>query len=181
MNDSTSRADEGSSTSSEVNVKCPLPGKGPILGIDFGTKRIGIAISDPAQSMALPLENYTLRSEQVDAEWLRQLARGYGVCGLVVGLPVHMSGEEGGKAKEARAFGAWAAGATSLPVTWWDERFSSAVADMHLDQAGDQGRRRKSRRDKLAAQAILQSFLDADDRTATPTSFRDTDCDGTGD
>ena len=148
-----------------------VPDEGALLGIDFGTKRIGVAISNPEQTMACPLENYTLQSPELDAEWLRQLARGYGARGLVIGLPVHMSGDEGGKAKEARAFGEWAAKATSLPVTWWDERYSSAVADMHLDQAGHSKKRRKSRRDQLAAQVILQSFLDADDRNAGPVSF----------
>lgn len=148
-----------------------LPHEGALFGIDFGTKRIGVAISNPEQTISMPLENYTLRDPQIDATWLRQLARGYGVRGLVIGLPVHMSGDEGSKAKQAREFGYWAAAATDLPVTWWDERYSSSVADMRLDQAGTSKSRRKGRRDQLAAQVILQSFLDADDRNAAPVSF----------
>ena len=148
-----------------------MPTEGALFGIDFGTKRIGVAISNPEQTMAMPLENYTLRKLDLDAAWLRQLARGYGVRGLVIGLPVHMSGDEGGKAKQAREFGLWAADATELPVTWWDERYSSSVADWRMDQSGLSKKRRKSRRDQLAAQVILQSFLDADDRDALPSSF----------
>lgn len=150
-----------------------MPDYGALFGIDFGTKRIGVAISNPEQTMSMPLENYTLRQPELDAAWLRQLARGYGVRGLVVGLPVHMSGDEGGKARQAREFGLWAAEATGLPVTWWDERYSSSVADMRLDQSGASKKQRKGRRDQLAAQVILQSFLDADDRHAAPSSFTD--------
>jgi len=152
---------------------CDLPREGALFGIDFGTKRIGVAISNPEQTMSMPLENYTLCNPDKDATWLRQLAKGYGVRGLVIGLPVHMSGDEGGKARQAREFGLWASRATDLPVTWWDERYSSSVADMRLDQAGASKKSRKGRRDQLAAQVILQSFLDADDRDAQPESFID--------
>jgi putative Holliday junction resolvase len=148
-----------------------IPTEGALFGIDFGTKRIGVAISNPEQTISMPLENYTLRKPDLDGAWLRQLARGYGVRGLVIGLPVHMSGDEGGKAKQAREFGQWVAEATSLPVAWWDERYSSSVADMRMDQAGVSKKRRKNHRDQLAAQVILQSFLDADDRKALPSSF----------
>ena len=148
-----------------------VPDVGVLLGIDYGTKRVGVAMSNEEQTMALPLENYTLRTHALDAEWLRRLASGYGAHGLVVGLPVHMSGDEGGKAGEAREFGRWAAEVTSLPVTWWDERFSSATADVRLNQSEVTKKRRASRRDQLAAQVILQAFLDAEDRTAPPQAF----------
>lgn len=171
MSESEDSDDLKTQASAEREVE--LPREGALFGIDFGTRRIGVAISNPEQTMSLPLENYTLRNPELDAAWLRQLARGYGVRGLVIGLPVHMSGDEGGKARQAREFGQWAAKATDLPVTWWDERYSSAVADMRLDQAGTSKKRRKGRRDQLAAQVILQSFLDAEDRNAAPLSFAD--------
>lgn len=169
MSESAGRNDSDNKAATESHSD--VPDHGTLFGIDFGTKRIGVAISDPEQTMSMPLENYTLRNPNLDAVWLRQLARGYGVRGLVIGLPVHMSGDEGGKASQARDFGQWAAEVTDLPVTWWDERYSSSVADMHLDQTGVSKKRRKSRRDQLAAQVILQSFLDAEDRTAAPPSF----------
>lgn len=169
MKDSVDDQDRGRNQREETPQ--PLPASGALLGIDFGTKRIGIAISDPEQTMSMPLENYTLSKPEQDAVWLRQLARGYGARGLVVGLPVHMSGDEGQKARQARQFGSWASEATGLPVAWWDERYSSAVADMRLEQSGTSRKQRRGRRDRLAAQAILQSFLDADDRTAAPASY----------
>lgn len=148
-----------------------VPEFGPLLGVDYGEKRIGVAISNEEQTISLPLENYSRRTLELDADWLRQLAVGYGVRGLVVGLPVHQSGDEGGKAREARRFGEWAHTVTKLPVSWWDERYSSAAADALLDQQELSKKKRKARRDKLAAQVFLQSFLDSDDRTAAPPSF----------
>ena len=168
---SESARDTSSENESPSAISCELPDDGALFGIDFGTKRIGVAISNPEQTMSMPLENYTLRKPELDAVWLKELARGYGVRGLVVGLPVHMSGDEGGKARLAREFGRWAADVTGLPVTWWDERYSSSVADMRLDQSGASKKQRKGRRDQLAAQVILQSFLDAEDRNAPPSSF----------
>ena len=168
-----SERDAASEGSNDAKSLGQIPTEGALFGIDFGTKRIGVAICNPEQTMSMPLENYTLRRPDLDAAWLRQLARGYGAIGLVIGLPVHMSGDEGGKAKQAREFGQWAADATELPVTWWDERYSSSVADMRMDQSGVSKKRRKGKRDQLAAQVILQSFLDADDRNALPSSFTD--------
>ena len=165
--------DAAAEGSNEPRSLGEIPTEGALFGIDFGTRRIGVAICNPEQTMSMPLENYTLRRPDLDAVWLRQLARGYGVRGLVIGLPVHMSGDEGEKAKQAREFGQWAADATGLPVTWWDERYSSSVADMRMDQSGVSKKRRKGKRDQLAAQVILQSFLDAEDRNALPTSFTD--------
>lgn len=166
----TEKDDQTESQSSTGGT--PFPDFGAILGIDYGTRRIGVAISNEEQTISLPLENYTRRTEKLDAEWLRQLAIGYGVCGIVVGLPVHMSGDEGGKAREARTFGEWTRKVTSLPVTWWDERYSSATADLYLDQQEASKKKRKAQRDKLAAQVFLQSFLDSDDREAAPVAFK---------
>ena len=158
-------------SSDETPLRSEVPTFGALLGIDFGTKRIGAAICNDDQSIALPLENYTRRTRELDAKWLTELVAGYGIRGIVIGLPVHMSGQEGGKAREARAFGQWAAKLTSRPVVWWDERFSSAVADMYIEQAGTSKSKRKGRRDQLAAQVILQSFLEADDRSAEPVDL----------
>jgi len=160
-------ADDGAGQESGV------PEFGALLGIDYGSRRVGVAISSEDQSIACPLETYTRRTPELDSVWLRQLARGYGARGLVVGLPVHMSGDEGGKAREARQYGEWAATVTGLPVTWWDERYSSAVADMYLHAGGLSKKKRKAGRDRLAAQVILQSFLDSADRNAPPPSLTD--------
>lgn len=145
-----------------------VPARGTLLGLDYGTKRVGVAVSTPEQSIASPLENYTRRNEAEDAAFLQRLAAEYQAVGLVVGLPVHMSGDEGGKAREARAFGEWAAQVCGLPVVFWDERYSSATAELYLQQAEFSRKKQKQRLDKVAAQVMLQAFLDSDDRQRAP-------------
>jgi putative Holliday junction resolvase len=131
------------------------------LGVDFGTVRIGLAISDPEARLAFPLSTYTRRSRQLDAQYFRALVEHEGVRHILVGLPLHLSGEEGAKAIEARAFGAWLGEVSQLPVLYWDERFTTVEAEQALLAAGLTNKRRKSRRDRVAAQILLQSYLDA--------------------
>lgn len=138
-----------------------VPESGRLLGLDYGTRRVGAAISTPEQNLASPLDNYTLRGDRLDAAWLAQLADDYRAAGLVVGLPIHLrSGDEGGKAREAREFGEWASSVTGLPVTFHDERMTTASAELLLLEAGLTKKQRQARLDKLAAQIMLQSFLD---------------------
>ena len=145
-----------------------FPTTGRLLGLDFGTKRIGIAVSTPDQTIASPLESLTRSGADADARRLRVLAEDYRAVALVVGLPVHMSGEEGGSARLAREFGGWAGKVTSLPVRFWDERFTSSVAEAHLLGAELTKKQRQRRIDKLAAQIMLQSYLEAADRDRLP-------------
>ncbi len=148
-----------------------VPDIGVLLGLDFGTRRIGVALSDENQTIALPLETRERQSRDLDEAWLIRLARDYAARGVVVGLPVHMSGDEGDKAREARKFGCWVREVTGLPVVWWDERFSSAAADVVMSQMSLSSKKQKQRRDQLAAQVILQAFLDAEDRSQTPPAI----------
>lgn len=141
-----------------------FPSQGRLLGLDFGTKRIGIAVSTPAQTIASPLESYSRQNDKQDAHRLSRVAEEYDVVGLVVGLPVHMSGDEGDVARQARKFGEWAGRVTGLPVRYWDERYTSTMAEQQLQQAELSKKKRKSRIDKLAAQIMLQAYLDAADR-----------------
>lgn len=145
-----------------------VPSHGALLGVDFGTKRLGVAVSTPEQSIASPLENITRGSTADDARTLRRLATEYHAVGVVVGLPVHMSGEEGGKAREARAFGEWVGQQLGLPVVYWDERYTSAMAELYLQQSSLSSKKQKQRLDKVAAQIMLQSFLDSPDRQQVP-------------
>jgi len=137
-----------------------FPAQGRLLGIDFGTVRLGFAVSNQEQTLASPLDNYTRRSLDLDLKHLRLLIQDYRSVGLVIGLPVHMSGREGGTAREARKFGDWIARHISLPITYADERFSSAWAEEQLMGLEMTNKQRKARRDKLAATIILQNFLD---------------------
>ena len=131
------------------------------LGVDFGTVRIGLAVSDPDANLAFPLATYTRRSRQHDAQFIRTVIEHQNVGQILVGLPIHLRGNEGAKAKEARAFGAWLGEISSLPIVFWDERFTTAEAEDYLLEAGLTSKRRNVRRDRVAAQILLQSYLDA--------------------
>jgi putative Holliday junction resolvase len=145
-----------------------IPPRGRLIGVDFGTVRIGLAVCDPDRRIASPLETYTRRSPAADAAAFRRLAEQEQAVGWVVGLAVHMTGEEGSKARECRAFGEWLRQQTGLPVAFQDERCTTAEAEAYLLAAGLTSKRRKDRRDRIAAQLILQSFLDADKRSMFP-------------
>lgn len=138
----------------------PLPATGRIAAVDFGVVRIGIAITDPGRCFASPLDNYTRRGETADAAYFHRLVDEEGVVGFVVGLPLHMSGDESQKSAEARQFGDWLGSQTGLPVVFHDERFSTVAAENLLGDAELTSKQRKKRRDMLAAQIILTSFLE---------------------
>jgi putative holliday junction resolvase len=148
--------------SSQTTLSTPLPCSGRLAAIDYGTVRLGIAITDPDQRLASPLENYTRRNAALDAKWLAELTAAERIAGFVVGLPVHTSGNESQKSAEARKFGKWVAEMTGLPVTLFDERYTSAQAEALLMDAELTRKRRKERLDKLAAQILLAAYLESD-------------------
>ncbi len=118
-------------------------------------------MTDPDRTMASPLEIYTRRNPQLDAKYFRQLATDQRIELWVVGLPVHLDGRESGKSQEARRFGQWLTEITSLPVEFFDERFSSAQAEELLMAAKLTNKKRKQRLDKLAAQIMLSAYLES--------------------
>ena len=132
-----------------------------LLGVDYGSVRIGLAVSDPDRRLASPLAVHERRGRERDAAYFRALMTAEEIGVVVVGLPVHLDGREGQKAGEARAFGAWLAETTGLPVVFWDERFTTVEAESALWQAGLTHKKRKARRDRVAAQILLQAYLDA--------------------
>lgn len=139
----------------------PLPRQGRLAGIDYGTVRIGVAITDPGQILASPFENYTRKNPAADAEFFRLLAKEERLAGFVVGLPVHTSGQESQKSIEVRAFARWLGELTGLPIALFDERYSSAQAEQALLAAGLTSKRRKQRLDMLAAQVMLAAYLES--------------------
>ena len=134
---------------------------GRIGGVDYGTVRIGLAVSDPDRTMASPLEIYTRRSAVLDASYFQQLAKEERIVLWVVGLPVHLDGRESQKSREARSFGKWLTEITALPVEFFDERFTSAHAEEILQAAELTSKRRKKRLDMLAAQIMLTAYLES--------------------
>ena len=134
---------------------------GRIAAIDFGTVRIGIALSDPQRTIASPYENCARRGPEQDARRFKRLAAEEKIVLFVVGLPVHLDGRESGKSQEARQFGRWLAEATGVPVEFFDERFTSSEAEGFLLEAGMTKKRRKRRKDMLAAQILLSAYLES--------------------
>jgi len=132
-----------------------------IAGIDYGTVRIGIAIADLEVGIAGPYENYNRRSEKLDAQYFSELAKQECFAKFVVGLPVHLSGNESQKSREARQFGDWLEKLTGVPVDYFDERYTSAEAEAILGEAQLTKKKRKARLDQLAAQIMLTAYLEA--------------------
>ncbi len=139
----------------------PFPTTGRIAGIDFGTVRIGVALTDRDRTIASPFENYTRRNEASDAEYFRALVDREQVVQFVVGLPVHLDGHESEKSRQARQFGAWLSTTTGLPVDYFDERFSTVQAEQMLMGANMTKKRRKRRLDMLAAQILLSGYIES--------------------
>ncbi len=137
------------------------------LGIDYGRRRIGLAISDPFGTLATPLATLPSSGEPAgDARNVIELADREEVDAFVVGLPMNMDGTEGPQAKLSRTFAAHLE--TESPnrtVALFDERLSSFAADQVLDQTDLSPAKRKKRRDQIAAQVILQGYLDALERS----------------
>ncbi|MEO2034261.1 MAG: Holliday junction resolvase RuvX, partial [Planctomycetaceae bacterium] len=137
-----------------------IPRRGRLLGIDYGTVRVGVSVSDQFQKLASPLHNYERVSRTADQQFFQKLAKEYEVVGFVVGLPLHMNGDESTKSQEARRYGRWLKSISQRPVTFQDERLSSAQAENLLRTADFTHRQRTERIDKLAAQIVLQTWLD---------------------
>ncbi len=138
-----------------------LPLRGRLLGVDYGTKRVGVAVSDVFQEIVSPLHNYQRINNQADTQFFLKVVVEYEAAGFVVGLPLHMSGDDSGKSKEARRYAKWLRRFTGLPVAFQDERYSSVRAEAMMIQADLNKRQRNARIDKLAAHVLLQDFVES--------------------
>ena len=134
--------------------------QGKIVGIDYGTVRIGIAVSDVDRRLASPYETYVRKSPEQDTKYFRQLVSEERITHFVLGLPLHLSGDLSEKAKEVIQFGRWLASITGIEVDYMDERYTSVEAEHILRQAGLTDKKRKAHRDKLAAQILLSAYLE---------------------
>ena len=138
-----------------------MSGPGRLLGIDHGKVRVGLAVSDPERRLASPLQTYTRQGKEQDAGFFRTLVQEEEIVQIVVGLPAHLDSREGEQARLARAFGKWLENITGLPVVFFDESFTTHDAEQHLQAAGLTSKKRKARRDRVAAQIMLQAFLES--------------------
>jgi len=137
-----------------------LPAGAPLMGLDVGTKTIGLALSDVTRTIASGLATLGRGKFAADAQRLLALAQEHAIGGLVVGLPVNLDGSQGPRAQATRAFARNLAKLTPLPILLWDERLSTAAAERALLEADVSRRRRAQVIDKVAATLILQSALD---------------------
>jgi len=138
--------------------------RGRILALDYGSRRMGVAISDPLGLTAQPLPPIPREGDRKDIAVVGRLAAEREVTCVVVGLPLLLNGDEGPQAVRARAFGEKLAAELSLPVKMWDERLTTAQSERHLIDSGVRRERRKEVRDSLSAMFLLQSFLDLRNR-----------------
>ncbi len=131
-----------------------------LLGLDVGSKTVGLALSDVTLQIATPLETIRRTKFTADAARLLQIAAEQGAGGLVVGLPVNLDGTEGPRAQSTRAFVRNLGQISDIPAAFWDERLSTQAAERALLEADASRKRRAEVIDKMAAAYILQGALD---------------------
>jgi len=137
-----------------------VPDRTRLIGLDLGTKTIGMALSDLGRGIASPMETIRRKKFTQDAEQLLNHCARQQVGGIVIGLPLNMDGSEGPRAQATRAFARNLSQKTDLPITYWDERLSTAAVTRTLLEADSSRARRAEVVDKMAAAFILQGFLD---------------------
>ena len=131
-----------------------------VLGIDYGDKRIGLALSDQLKILASPLEVYIRKSLQQDLEYIKKLIQSNQVDTVVIGLPLNMDGTLGDRALKTQEFGEQLKSVIDIPIVYIDERWTSKESERILIESNIRREKRKVLVDKVAAQNILQRYLD---------------------
>jgi len=131
-----------------------------IIGIDYGERRIGVAVSDETGTWARPLTVIVRKNRKTDMEALKTVVNDQGAQKIVVGLPLRLDGTEGMQCEKVRRFAARLERCLERPVVFWDETLSTAEAEERMALLDVRGRERKAEVDRLAAAVILQGFLD---------------------
>ncbi|MDB5539990.1 MAG: YqgF [Devosia sp.] len=147
-------------TDEDLNPLTALPSAGKLLGLDLGTKTIGVAISDGMRYSATPLETIKRLKFTQDATRLQELIAENDAVGIVLGLPLNMDGSEGPRVQSTRAFARNLAARIEIPIVFWDERLSTSAVTRTLIEADVRRDKRAQVVDKLAASYILQGALE---------------------
>ena len=142
------------------NIAAQLPSGSRLLGLDLGTKTIGLAISDSSYRLATPLETIRRKKFTLDAEKLLSVIDARTVGGLVLGLPINMDGTEGPRCQSTRQFAQNLLEKRDIPLAFWDERLSTVAVERDLIEADVSRAKRADVIDELAASYILQGALD---------------------
>ena len=150
-----------------------MSGQGRILALDLGSKRVGLAVSDPLGVTAQGLPTLKRANRRADIQRLRELVDAYQVERIVVGHPLHLKGYASARAEEAERFAEWLRRDLKLPVELFDERLTTVEAERLMREAGASRRQRREAADRIAAQLILQTYLDRARALAAPPSGAD--------
>ncbi len=137
-----------------------LPPMQALMGLDLGTKTIGVAVSDSFRSVATPIETVKRKKFGVDAQRLIEIIQDRNIGGIILGLPMNMDGSEGPRAQSTRAFARNLSALVEAPIGFWDERLSTVAAERALLEADTSRKRRAEVIDHVAASYILQGVLD---------------------
>lgn len=132
-----------------------------ILGIDYGDRRIGLAVSDPLQITAQALGRYQVLSEEEDRKYFTQLVADYKIEEIVLGLPLRMDGTSGPRVDKTRAFATWLEEFLDVPIMFWDERLTTKQAMSVLNKQKIKGKDKKDLKDQVSAVIILSSYLES--------------------
>lgn len=144
-----------------------MTAQGRFLGLDYGTRRIGLAVSDSEARIAFPERTLERRGARRDVEEICKLVAERGVVGIVVGLPLHMDGRRGPEAEAAEAFARLVGEATGVPVEMLDERWTTVEAERALQESGRKGKKRRAVVDAVAATLLLRTWLERRQALAT--------------
>lgn len=152
-----------------------IPTTGRLVGIDYGTVRVGLATCDPSQRWVTPFDTYVRRNDRLDSSFFVDLARREMIVGWVLGLPIHCDGKESQKSIEVRRFAEWLESVSDLPFALFDERFTTAEARQLLRDSPLSPGKKKQQLDRLAAHLILSGFIES---RRTPVSQNEAIDDG---
>ncbi|MFC2164952.1 Holliday junction resolvase RuvX [Acidobacteriota bacterium] len=131
-----------------------------VLGIDFGDKSIGLAVSDPLQITAQALDSYRVKNKKEDKEYFKALVTRYDIKEIVIGLPLMMDGSKGHRVEKTQEFADWLSNCLDLPITFWDERLTTKQALQILRQHKAKPKERKKVKDQISAVIILSDYLE---------------------
>jgi putative Holliday junction resolvase len=137
-----------------------LPPEARLLGLDVGTKTIGLALSDVTRTIATPYDTIRRTKFTIDAKALASIVDKMEIGALIIGLPINLDGSEGPRAQSTRAFTRNLGKHIAVPMVFWDERLSTAAVERHLIEADASRKRRAEVVDRMAAAYILQGALD---------------------
>ena len=132
-----------------------------VLGIDYGDRKIGLAVSDPLGITAQPLTIYRRKTEKEDADYFKRLVSEYEITEVIVGLPLRMDGSSGTRAETTREFARWLEHILVLPVRFWDERLTTKQAKQILSQQKLAPKAKKEVEDQVSAMIILSTYLES--------------------